>query len=274
MEEESLAVSHWESWVLATLLIERPSHHGGVGASLPDHLSLVAIRVAVGVEASSSLVSDVLVSTVEPSDSLESILGVEWSNNSCVAVGIPVVSVNLDRDSVAWSLSRSDGSGSPVEEEPLRKVLWVVVSDSQSVLGASDVLSTVESSLLTSRGLDLESESISEWVSVEGNSLGVNSPSLVVAVVAWVELDLSSVTVSSVPDVEAESSVVSEVSSLSLPEGDLLVDLSVVLSDDNWLSWGVLVALLVGNDVVLSLLRSDGSGSAVPGEPLSVVPWS
>lgn len=67
----------------------------------------------------------------------------------------------------------SNGLSSPVEDEPLSVVLWLIVSDSKSVLTVSNVLVIEESSSASHQGLDLESDSISEWISVVSNMVSV-----------------------------------------------------------------------------------------------------
>jgi len=54
---------------------------------------------------------------------------------------------------------------SSVEDEPLSVILWVVVSDSQSILISTDVFFPEEGSMRLHLGLYLELDSITEWVS-------------------------------------------------------------------------------------------------------------
>ena len=66
-----------------------------------------------------------------------------------------------------------------IEDEPLLVVPWGVVSDSQSVLVMTEMLMSEQGSVGAHSGLDLELDSISEWVALwDSDSLGVNSPSL------------------------------------------------------------------------------------------------
>lgn len=64
----------------------------------------------------------------------------------------------------------SDRSGSVVEDPPLFDVLWGIVSDSQSVVVCTDMLVVENSSVTSHDRFDLESNSISEWVSWELDS--------------------------------------------------------------------------------------------------------
>jgi hypothetical protein len=76
-------------------------------------------------------------------------------------------------------------------------------------------------------GLDLESLSISDWVSWEGSRSGVDGPSLVGVVVASPPGNVSVVRVASSVNIKALSWDVSDVSSVSSVEGS---HLSVVSS--------------------------------------------
>ena len=64
------------------------------------------------------------------------------SNSDSVFVSL------LIRDYKSSVISRSDGSGSLVEDEPLLDALWVVVSNSESVLISTNMLMSEESSVL------------------------------------------------------------------------------------------------------------------------------
>ena len=63
-------------------------------------------------------------------------------------------------------------------------VTSVGVSDSQSVLMGTNVLSPVDSSVVLHSCLDLELKAISEWIGWESECLGIESPSLVLSIVA------------------------------------------------------------------------------------------
>ena len=94
-------------------------------------------------------------------------------------------------------------------------VTWVVVLDSESVLVSTNVLVPEEGSLGVHSSLDLELDTISQWVSSEVEWSSVNEPGLVGAVVAFPPDDLVVVSVSSTLDVEAHTGQGSEVSSAS-----------------------------------------------------------
>lgn len=78
----------------------------------------------------------------------------------------------------------SDGSGSPVEDEPLLEVTWAVVLDSQSELLGTDGFSIVDSLTSLHSRSDLETLSASKWVLGEVDSLCGDLPGLVCTVVA------------------------------------------------------------------------------------------
>ena len=202
----------------------------------------------------------------------------EVSHNTSVSVVFPVVSVVLDGDGVVSVGSRSDGSGSPVEDPPLLVVVWVVVLDSQSEVTVSDVLVPEEGSVLGHSSLDLESDSISEWVSWEGNTLSVKVELLVVSgLVAVTVSGVSTVSISSV-NFEALSVWSSDLSNqvVEVVEGELLVGSGAegvaVSSDDNVLVQSVVV-VDSGDGVRWLPGRSDALSSSVEPEPLLGVSW-
>lgn len=85
----------------------------------------------------------------------------------------------------------------------------------------------------------------------------VDVPSLVGSVVARVEDSHSHVGILMSRHINAESGVVSKVSSLAVPEGNFLIWLSLPWSHDNNLPWSVLQAVLVGQSEVSSVEGSD-----------------
>lgn len=99
----------------------------------PDSVSVLGVRSSMHIKTSISKVSNVLSLASEPSGLLNG-LRFEWSHNSCVATVEPVSSSNLNRNSKVSVSVSSDGSSSPVENEPLLNVAWIVVSDSQTIL--------------------------------------------------------------------------------------------------------------------------------------------
>lgn len=170
--------------------------------------------------------------------------------------------------------SRSNGLGSPVEDPPLFVAVWVVVLDSESVLMSTNVFMPEEGSSASHLGLDLESSSISDWVSWIRDSSGVDGPALVGMVVASPEDDMSVLRVRPSVDVEALSWDISDVSGTStVVSNHLVVVTSGVLSDNSGDSDSESITSLVGDGIVSLLVSSDGSGSLVEHEPLFGVPW-
>jgi len=169
--------------------------------------------------------------------------------------------------------SSSDGSGSLIENEPLLLTLWVVVSDSESVLLSSDVLGEEEGAVVLHLRLNLELDSVIEWLVWISPSDLVNGPSLVGTIVAIPEDSMSVVLVSSSVDVEALVSVVADVSDRSIEPSDSLVDLALEWSHDGGDVDLVALAGLVGQGKGSLGERSDGLGTRVEHEPLLVVIW-
>lgn len=124
----------WLSWVVDSLEVNNPALVGAVVASVPMNVSVVRVRVAMDIEASDTNISDVSSASVEPSHHLTMVVVSVWSNNGINIVLMVVVVTLSDRDDHSSVGSRSDSLGSPVEYPPLLIVVWVVVSDSESVL--------------------------------------------------------------------------------------------------------------------------------------------
>lgn len=126
-------------------------------------------------------------------------------------------------------------------------------------------------------GSDLELDSILDWVWWVLDSLGVDLPSLVKAVVALVPVDMSVVSVGVTMDIQASNSQISDVSSASLEPSDLLDSLALVDSNDGCetVVEPVLTSVVVLDRDGLSSVssRSDGSGSPVEHKPLLDVLW-
>jgi len=120
-------------WVVVALSVNEPSLVQTVVALVPVDMSSVSVGVSMNIEASAGDISDVSSGSIEPSDLLKH-GALVLSDNSCVVEVVPVVSSELDGDNSVGVGSRSDSLGSPVENEPLLVVIWVVVLDSESVL--------------------------------------------------------------------------------------------------------------------------------------------
>jgi len=142
-------------------------------------------------------------------------------------------------------------------------------------LVVSDVSASVQvqSSVSTHLRSEYETSSISDWwVLVLDNDLEVgdlhDGPSLVGTVVAVPPDDMSVVMVMSSMNIKALSSIVSDVSSRSTINSDLLLDLSSPLSDDSWSSDVEFLTGLVGDTESSLEESSDGSSSGIE-HPLS-----
>jgi len=205
-----------------------------VTALVPGEVSVVRVVVSVNPEASTSDISDVSVSTVKPSSSLEG-LGSPVSHSSGIAEVLVVSSSLLDGHDVVSVGNRSNGLSSPVEDPPLLAVIWIVVVDSKSEISVSDMLSPDNSSVSAQSGLDLESNTVSEWVSWEVNSSSVKRPGLTHMVLAGVVVNVSSFSVGSL-DLHTLSTWVSNVSGSSWEEGGSVHGLVDVSSDDGVVS--------------------------------------
>lgn len=250
------SVDDWENGQSSCLSNSLPSLVEAIVALVPDEFLVVGVTCSNDIEASLFDISNVLDLSWEPSDLLE-LLTVEWSSHSLVVVLAPVVTTELDRQGEVSVAGGSDGLGSAVEHPPLVEVSWLAVSDSQSSLTLIQLLSDVHNSATLHKSLDLESDSVGEWVLGEFNSLSFDVPALVGSAVAWPEDDVSVVLVGSSVDIKAKSGVVSDVPLGSWEEGDFLVWFADPWSENGLATWSVLVASLVGDGVVSLFEGSD-----------------
>lgn len=259
------SVFEWVAlWNSNTLGVNSPSLSSVVLVPPPGEVVSVSVCEAVWSQHDVAPVLDVLGSVVE--SSLPHSVS-PWSGDGVTSSNESSGS-DLSGDGEVSSVGGSDRSGSSVEDEPLLPLPWGMVLDTQFVLVSSDVGSEVdeEGSVLRHHVSELEWNSISKrWVLVLDNDLVVGGldegPSLVGSVVAVPPDDVSHVSVAVAMDIEALSSIVSDVSSGSTIDSDLLLNLSSPLSDDSWSSDVESLASLVGDTEVSSEMSSDGSGS-------------
>lgn len=145
-------------------------------ASVPDNPSVVSVTSTVNIKTVVGHQSDGLSARSEPSQFLSSFSS-EWSS-----VGISWLMASLSilvRDNLFSVSPHSNGLGSPVEDPPLSAIPWCIVSDSELVSPpVASLFSSVEWSSSRHSCSDLESSSISEWISWEVYSSGINGPFL------------------------------------------------------------------------------------------------
>ena len=135
------------------------------------------------------------------------------------------------------------------------------------------MLMVENSSVLWESRLDLEFDTVSQWVTWEVWLLLVDVPLLVSSVVAVVEDNVHVVSVLRSVDIKASSRDISDVSVSSWVESELLGSKTgESLGSGGNVSSESSVELMtksVGSLVELS----DGSGSVVHSPPLSLIPW-
>lgn len=185
-----------------------------------DHMSVVGVGSTMDIKAFLSVVSNVSSRSSVPRNSLEVLVSV-WSSSSG-NTNSETLSLLVGNDVVS-SGPGSDGLGSPVESEPLFVVLWVVVSNSESILMSTDVLVPEEGSVSWHSGFNLELNTVGEWVSWVSVSNSINVPGLVETIMAIPEDNVSMVMVVSTMYIKALVGNVSNVSSWSTEESHLLV---------------------------------------------------
>ena len=172
------------------------------------------------IQALSSIVSDILSVSLVVSNSLVNLI-LEWSDHSRSS-NSETLSI-LIGDGIASSGASSDSSCSHVKDPPLSVVLVLVVSDSESELISTNMLSPVSSSEGAHFRLDLELDSVSVnllWIS---ESSLIDVPGLVCTVVALVPDCESVVNVSSSMYIKAEFCLELDILSVLVQPHDLLL---------------------------------------------------
>jgi len=120
---------------------------------------------------------------------------------------------NLVGDDLVSVRPSSDSVGSRVEDEPLSVVSSICVSDSESILLGTEVLSPVDSSVVLHLGLDLELDAVFEWVRWEVISVFVKIPGLAEVIIAIIEGNVSHVRVTVSVNAKTLTSSISDVPS-------------------------------------------------------------
>jgi hypothetical protein len=256
-----------------------PSLVGSVVAVPPDDMSVVHVSSTMDIKALLTVVPDVLSGSTVELDLLGGLTS-EGSDSGVLSDSVTIShSVRKNPVSVVWG---SNGVGSRIEGPVGGSNVSTEVSDSEQSLSASvEALVWIEHSSTGHLRSDHESDSVSDW---EPSVLGLvvldlhhldlgDGPSLVVAVVAFVEGHWLVVLVSSLPDVKAEALVVSDVSLTARVEVEDLLLLTSPGSDDHSSVLGKAMSVLVGDDEVSLGSGSHGLGSSVEDPPRSLVLW-
>lgn len=160
-----------------------------------------------------------------------------------------------------------------VEDPPLLRVIRVVVSDSESVLVTTDVLTPEEGSVGLQLSLKLEFDTILEWLLWPFDALDVDLPSLSSMVSAH---PVGNSVLVSVGEAVRSDDVVAPILDLVLSvEERSLVDRVDPLSGNDVVGVGPTSGTDDSGDGQVSLVgSSDRLGSSIEDEPLSSVPWS
>jgi hypothetical protein len=189
---EAGSISKRLSWESDSSLVDVPLLVLSISAVVVGKVIVVSVLLVNNRQALLTVVLDVSVSTRDPSGFVvdgSGVLGDDGGDTDS-----PVCS-SLVHDAVGSLAPWSDGVGSAIEGPPLLSfgIIWVVVSDSESVLVTTDVFMPEDSSVGFHSRSDLELNTVSQWVSWVLNALGVNDPSLMVLGVAVFPGDVSSV---------------------------------------------------------------------------------
>lgn len=258
------------SRVLDASLIDDPSLILTIMTFPEVNMSSVVIMSAMNIKTLSSEVSQILAFSCKPQGFLVN-LRFPVSYNSSDSNSELISS--LIGDNLLSISSSTDGLGPVIEDEPLLVVPWRVVLDSKSVLMTTDVLAPEQCSVCAHLRLDLEPNSIPEWISWNMDSLSVDDPSL-----GWMVSTNppgDSMVISVLPTMSGQIEVTEILDLLlSVIEGSLIL---VVLpwSDHSVASFGVVLCTMSScNCIVSSVGRSNGLGSLIEGPPLVLIPWS
>jgi len=119
-------------------------------------------------------------------------------------------------DAISFLGPGSHSVSSAVQKPPLSFIVWLVVSDSQLVLVASNMFSNIEGSPVGHFALDLELDSILvDWLWILEPKL-INVPFLVELIMAWPPYEVSLVLVDSSMYIHAEFGVILELVTLPI----------------------------------------------------------
>lgn len=162
--------------------------------------------------------------------------------------GVVVFTLGTDGNSSVTPLT--DGLSSPVEDEPLLSIVRIGVSESD-VVSRTITVGDVSYSLGTHGGLDLELDTVFQWVTWEFNALSVEVPGLGGTIIAHIEGHVSVVAIVLTPWFKTVSTDVSNISDITAEVLNLLVTIVDPWSDDNRVAHSVLITKLVTNGVVL-----------------------
>lgn len=261
-------VTEWLLWILDTFLVDVPGLVETVVAVPEGSVLVVYVLSTPNIEALSTIVSNVSLGSSIEGRSLVDLTN-PWSNSGSNSDSITLLDL-VGNDELSLFRS-SDSSSSLVKDEPLSSFSWEIVSDSESELVSTDVFTPEEGSVGSHSRSDLEFDSILEWLLWIFNTLLINVPGLVEAVVAVPPGDVLVVLVLSTPDIEAFLTVVSDVSDSSTVPGDSLSLFFTPGSDDSSLSDSESLSSLVGDNLVSLRPGSDSLSSIIEGPPLSVV---
>jgi len=198
-DEEPDSVSDWEVGIHSELLLDGPLLVGAVVAVPRADWLVVVVTASDDVHALLSLVLELLV--VDPAPSL--VMVVEVSGDKVGSSSDLELVAPSDTNGEVSPVGLSDRVGSSVEDELLVEAAWVVVSHSEDVLVASNMLSDLDGSLGVHLGSDMELLSVSVWVVVPEWRKGVSGPGLVQASVALPGAQVVVVGVSASDDVHA-----------------------------------------------------------------------
>ena len=108
------------------------------------NVSHVSVRSTNNIQTFSSVVSDVSISSIVPSDSL--VVRVSVNSDGSSNINSEFISILVGNNEVSSSPS-SNGLGSVIECPPLLSVLWIVVSNSESVLMSTNMFMPEEGSV-------------------------------------------------------------------------------------------------------------------------------
>lgn len=202
---ESDVVGEWllseDVWVLINIPVLRvPS-----SVTVIEH-SVFTVTISVASQGKAVVSDGLNVSVVSWHPSHELSGSVTRAVNS--SKDVLTVTKGVSGKSIVSPVVGSDSLGSAIESIPGVLVIWVLIVNPDIA-----VVSEVQWSVSVNSGSDLELDTVSEWVGWVVDTLLVDVPALVLAIVAFVPNKVSVVSVGVTVNVQASDSQISNVSS-------------------------------------------------------------
>jgi len=268
LDLEGFFILEWVRREADVLGVKPPALVCCVVAWVEDGVLHVVVAAAVHVQTLACSVSDVPLGASEVAHVLEHFV-LEGSHHSVVAIGV-ILALLVGQSKRRHGLG-SNGVSPLVEHPPLFLVPDSVVLDSQQVLVVANVLVEKQSFAAGHSRSDLEELAV--WIDGVSllNSLLVDVPTLIVVSMAMPPSHLFVLHVVARVHVQAHASVVLDVVVLAFVPLNSIKVAVLVRTNDSSVTNSPANSVLVAQNEVLLGPGSDGVGSLVKDEPLTIV---